>query len=76
MPEIFKIYMQFWIYVHDSPNIHLSNTLANKLGKKELNVASVSNVFCLKFYMSPNGDGEKMECAQPKGFRKSKDSLH
>jgi hypothetical protein len=55
--------MQFCVYVRDSPNIYLSNTLANKRGKKELNVASVPNVFCLKFYKSPNGDGEKMECA-------------
>jgi len=55
--------MQFWVHVRDSPNIYLSNTLVNKRGKKELNVASVCNVFCLKFYKSPNGDGEKMECA-------------
>jgi len=52
-----KIYKQFWVYVRDSLNIYLRNTLANKTGKRELNIASVSNVFYSKFYTSQNGDG-------------------
>ena len=53
-----KIYKQFWVYVRDSPNTYLSNTPANKSGKRELNITSLSYVFCSKFYKSPNGDGQ------------------
>jgi hypothetical protein len=53
-----KIYKQFWVYVRDSPNIYLSKTLANKIGKRELNIASIYNVSCSKIYKSPNGDGQ------------------
>jgi hypothetical protein len=53
-----KICKQFWVYVRDLLNLYLSNTLANKNGKRELNIASMSNVFFSKFYKSQNGDGQ------------------
>jgi len=53
-----NIYKQFSVYERESLNIYLRNALANKSGKSEINIASVSNAFCSKYYRSQNGDGQ------------------